>query len=58
MLNNVQCYFHNTISNNLSEIIVYYLDLILPVNQFRVYTCLVHPLTYVMILEIHVHQLQ
>ena len=28
---------------------------VLPVNQFGVHTCLVHPLTHVMVLEIPVH---
>ena len=36
----------------------YYLDLVIPVNQFGVHTCLVLPLTYVMVQEIPVHQLQ
>ena len=36
----------------------FYLDLVLPVNQFGVRTCLVLPLTHVMVLEIPVHQLQ
>ena len=36
----------------------YYLDLVIPVNQFGVHTCLVHPLTHVMVLKIPVHQLQ
>ena len=36
----------------------YYLDLVLPVNQFGVHTCLVYTLTHVMVLEIIVHQLQ
>ena len=40
------------------KLFVYYLDLVLPVNQFGVHTCLVHPLTHVMVLEITVHQLQ
>ena len=31
------------------------IDLVVPVDQFGVHTCLVHPLTHVMVLEIPVH---
>ena len=32
--------------------------MVIPVNQFGVQTCIVLPLTHVMVLEIPVHQLQ
>ena len=32
------------------------IDLVIPVNQFGVHTCLVLPLTHVIVLEIPVHQ--
>ena len=57
MFNNV-----NNVTFTIPSLIIYlkllvcYLGLVIPVNQFGVHTCLVHPLTHVMILEIPVHQ--
>ena len=43
---------------NYLELFVYYLDVVIPVNQFGVHICLAFPLIHVMVLGIPVHQPQ